>query len=49
MIQVISGAELLREHRYQELWQKYCGHIDLSLQDFMNIQRRLLLEQLELL
>ncbi len=43
------GIELLREHKYRELWQRYCGFIDLSLQDFMGIQRHLLLEQIELL
>ena len=44
-----SALELLREGRTEELWQKYCGFIDLSLEQFMTIQRRLLLEQIELL
>jgi hypothetical protein len=43
------AAELLREGRNEELWQGCCGFIDLSLNEFMVIQRRLLLEQLELL
>ena len=43
------GVELLREHKYRDLWQNYCGFIDLSLHDFMLIQQHLLLEQLELL
>jgi protein-S-isoprenylcysteine O-methyltransferase Ste14 len=42
-------AELFKQGRYQELWQRCCGFIDLSLSDFMRIQRRLLLEQLALL
>ena len=42
-------AELFKQGRYEELWQRCCGFIDLSLDDFMKIQRRLLLEQLELL
>ena len=42
-------AELLRQGRKQELWQRCCGFIDLSLEEFMVIQRRLLLEQIELL
>jgi len=42
-------AELLREDRTEELWQKCCGFIDLSIGEFMAIQKRLLLEQLELL
>ena len=41
--------ELLRQGRKEELWQMCCGFIDLSLQEFMAIQRRLLLEQIELL
>ncbi len=46
---MLSGKELLREHNYRELWQKYCGFLDLSIGEFMSIQRSLLLEQLELL
>lgn len=42
-------SELLKEGKHEELWQRCCGFIDLSLDDFMKIQRRLLLEQLEML
>jgi protein-S-isoprenylcysteine O-methyltransferase Ste14 len=42
-------VELFQQGRYQELWQRCCGFIELSIDDFMRIQRRLLLEQLELL
>jgi hypothetical protein len=41
--------ELLREGRKEELWQMCCGFIDLSLEQFMAIQKQLLLEQIELL
>ena len=41
--------DLLREGRKDELWQMCCGFIDLSLEQFMDIQKRLLLEQIELL
>ena len=41
--------DLLREGRKGELWQMCCGFIDLSLEQFMDIQNRLLLEQIELL
>ena len=41
--------ELLRQGRYEELWQMGCGFIDLNLEQFMAIQKRLLLEQIELL
>jgi hypothetical protein len=42
-------AELIVQGKNQELWQRCCGFIDLSLKDFMGIQERLLLEQIELL
>lgn len=46
----MSGElELLQKYRYEELWQNCCGFISLSLADFMKIQERLLLEQIELL
>jgi len=41
--------ELLKQGRHEELWQMCCGFVDLSLEQFMAIQRRLLLEQIELL
>ena len=44
-----TEAELFQQGRYDELWQRCCGFIDLSLDEFMRIQRRLLMEQLELL
>ena len=42
-------SELFRQGNHEELWQRCCGFIDLSLQEFMNIQERLLKEQLTLL
>ncbi len=42
-------TELLKQGKNEELWRRCCGFIDLSLEDFMKIQRRLLLEQIELL
>lgn len=44
-----TALELLRQGRRNEIWQRYCGFIDLSLAEFMQIQERLLLEQLHLL
>ena len=41
--------KLFHQRKYDELWQRCCGFIDLSPGDFMNIQRRLLTEQMELL
>jgi hypothetical protein len=42
-------ATLIRQGRKDEIWMKYCGFFDISLNDFMEIQERLLLEQIELL
>ncbi len=44
-----TEAELFKGGKYEELWERCCGFIDLSLEDFTNIQRRLLLEQIGLL
>jgi hypothetical protein len=41
--------QLIHEKRYDEVWQMSCGFLDLSLEQFMAIQRRLLLEQIGLL
>src|SRR4030042_1623221 len=46
---VSKPIELFRQGRHEELWQMCCGFVDLSLEQFMAIQKRLLLEQLELL
>jgi hypothetical protein len=43
-----TALELLREGRRDEIWQKYCGFIDFSLEDVMELQRRLLMEQIAL-
>ena len=32
-----------------EIWQEYCGFLDLSMDEYMNIQYRLLDEQINLL
>jgi len=41
--------EILRTGRREELWQMCCGFLDLNIEQFMSIQNRLLLEQIELL
>ena len=43
------AVDLLRQGRNEELWQMCCGYLDLDIEQFMAIQKRLLLEQLELL
>lgn len=41
--------ELFKQGNHEELWRRCCGFIELALPDFMNIQTRLLKEQLTLL
>lgn len=44
-----KAVDLLRQGRNEELWQMCCGFISLNIDQFMTIQKRLLLEQIELL
>ena len=44
-----TSVELLRQGRRDEFWQRHCGFLDLSIEEFMAIQERLLTEQLQLL
>ena len=41
------AMQLLKEGRHSELWSRYCGFLDLSMAEFMDIQRRLLMEQVK--
>jgi phenylacetate-coenzyme A ligase PaaK-like adenylate-forming protein len=44
---MVSEGEYFNTLTEEELWKRYCGFLDLSLQEFMQIQEHLLLEQLE--
>jgi len=44
-----SASELLKAGKTREVWEKYCGFVDIGIKDFMDIQKNLLLEQLQLL
>jgi hypothetical protein len=43
------AIDLLKQGRNEELWQMCCGFLKLNIREFMEIQERLLMEQLELL
>ena len=45
----MNSRKLLEEGRRDELWMKHCGFITLSPDDFMDVQKRLLLEQISIL
>ena len=40
--------EKLKKQQYKEIWQQYCGFLDLSMDGYMKIQRRLMEEQVKL-
>ena len=40
--------EKLHQYSKKEIWEEYCGFLNLTSEEFMNIQNRLLLEQIEL-
>ena len=44
-----KAIELIREGKNKELWQMCCGFLSLKISDFMDIQERLLVQQLDLL
>jgi len=44
----MQREEVFRSGDVDKIWQKFCGFLDLSLHEFMNIQERLLMEQIEL-
>ena len=46
---MVSAAELLKQGRRDEFWQRYCGFLDLTAREFTATQNRLLTEQLHLL
>lgn len=40
--------EKLQEEKYGEIWSEYCGFLDLDMEQYMKIQRRLMEEQIQL-
>jgi hypothetical protein len=44
-----KAVELLKQRRNEELWQMCCGYLNLSLEQVMSMQKRLLMEQIRLL
>ena len=41
-------ADLLSEEKYDEIWNRYCSFLDLDMNQYMQIQKRLMEEQLQL-
>ena len=45
---MMNLKEKLKKHQYKEIWQQYCGFLDLSMDGYMKIQKRLMEEQIQL-
>jgi len=41
-------SDLIRRREFDRAWRRHCGYLDLSMDEFMRIQNRLLEEQLQL-
>ena len=44
----VRFEEKLKKYTHEELWKEYCGFTDISLDDYMYIQRNLMTEQIQL-
>ena len=44
----MTFEEKLANQEYDRIWQEYCGFLDLDMESYMKIQRRLLEEQIKL-
>lgn len=45
----MNFEEKLKKSSASEIWQEYCGFLDLSMEEYMTTQKRLLLEQIHLM
>lgn len=45
---MMSINDKLRKRKYDEIWQEYCGFLELNLPQYMEIQNRLMMEQIDL-
>ncbi len=44
-----TAAEIIRQGNKEKLWEKYCGYLDLDINQYMQIQERLLLEEINII
>ncbi|MDF2588558.1 MAG: auxin-responsive protein-like protein [Anaerocolumna sp.] len=44
----MNFEEKLKKKQHDKLWQEYCGFLDLDMESYMNIQHRLMSEQISL-
>lgn len=41
-------SEQLKNKKYDEIWKEYCGFLDLDIEGYMKIQKRLMMEQIRM-
>jgi hypothetical protein len=46
---MVKAIDLLRQGRHEEIWQMCCGYLKYDINQFMSVQKRLLLGQIEVL
>jgi len=46
---MVRAIDLLKQERHEDLWDLCCGYTSLDIEQFMAIQERLLLEQIQLM
>ena len=42
----MNYGQRVKKQQYREVWEEYCGFLDLSIEEYMGIQKRLLEEQI---
>ena len=40
--------EKIRNYSKEEIWREYCGFLDMSMEEYMAVQRRLMDEQIQI-
>ncbi len=45
----MTFEEKLKKTAHSDVWAEYCGFLDLTIREYMNIQERLLMEQIDLM
>jgi hypothetical protein len=46
---MVKAIELLKQGRHEDIWEMCCGYLKYDIKQFMSVQKRLLLGQIELL
>lgn len=42
----MNYGQKVKKQQYREIWEEYCSFLDLSIEEYMEIQKRLLEEQI---